>query len=157
MIPLKDQEFLRARFAQTLVLPVKIDLFTQREMAIYVPGRQPCTSCKPTQEMLQELAALTDKIILRVHILEEAQEEAARNGIDRIPAIVLRQDGQRPRGGRDGHPLKFFGIPAGTEFPAFVETIIDLSRGATQLSESAKKALRKVKRDIRLRVFVTPT
>ena len=51
MIPLKDQEYLRAKFAQTLVHPVKIEFFTQREMAIYVPGREPCPSCKPTQEI----------------------------------------------------------------------------------------------------------
>lgn len=157
MIPLKDQEYLRAQFAQALIHPVKIEFFTQKELGIFIPGRQPCPYCKPTQEMLQELAALSDKISLRIHIREEEPTEAARYGIDKIPAIALHRDGLRPEGGRESRPLKFFGMPAGTEFPAFVETIIDLSGGHSFLSDESKKALRKVKRDIRLQVFVTPT
>ncbi len=149
MIPLKDQELIRQKFAQELQNPVKLDLFTQRELGILVPGREPCAYCKPTREMLQELAALSDLISLRVHILEEATQEAAKFGVERIPGIVLR--------GRNGAVLKFYGLPAGTEFPSFLESIVDVSRAETLLSEESKKSLRKVKQEITVRVFVTPT
>lgn len=149
MIPLKDQEFIRQKFAQELVRPVKIDFFTEREMSITVPGRKPCPYCKPTREMLQELAALSDLISLRVHIWAEAHEETKKFGIERIPATVLR--------GRDSVALKFYGLPGGSEFPSFVESITDISRGETLLSPESTKALRKLKEDVTVRVFVTPT
>lgn len=148
MIPLKDQEFIRQKFAQELVRPVKIDFFTEREMDLTVPGRKPCTYCKPTREMLQELAALSDLISLRVHIWVEADQETKKFGIERIPATVLR---------RDSAVLKFYGLPGGTEFPGFVESIADISRGATLLSPESTKALRKLKQEITVQVFVTPT
>jgi len=149
MIPLKDQEAIRTKFAQELSGPVKIDYFTQKELDIIVPGREPCATCKPTREMLRELAALSDLVSLRVHYFEDEREEAARFGVERIPGIVLR--------GRDTAILKLYGMPGGTEFPSFVDTIVDVSGNAVLLSQESVKSLRKVKQDIRVKVFVTPT
>ncbi|MCH7577227.1 MAG: glutaredoxin, partial [Chloroflexi bacterium] len=64
MIPLKDQEAIRVKFAQEMLGPVKIDYFTQKELEIVLPGREPCAYCKPTREMLREVAALSDRISL---------------------------------------------------------------------------------------------
>jgi glutaredoxin-like protein len=149
MIPLKDQEAIRVKFAQEMLGPVKIDYFTQKELDIVLPGREPCAYCKPTREMLQEVAALSDLISLRVHNLEDEREEAAKFGVERIPGIVLR--------GRDGTFFKFYGMPGGSEFPSFLDTIVDVSRNEVLFSEESVKALRKLKEDIRVRVFVSPT
>lgn len=149
MIPLKDQEAIRMKFAQELLGPVKIDYFTQKEIDIVVPGRQPCAYCKPTREMLQELAALSDLVSLRLHYIEDERDEAAKYGVERIPGIVLR--------GRNGYHLKFYGIPGGTEFPSFLDTMVDISRNEVLFSEESVKSLRKVKEDLRIKVFVTPT
>lgn len=149
MIPLKDQELIRQKFAQELTGPVKIDFFTERELALDVPGRRPCAYCKPTQEMLQELAALSDLLSLRVHILDEAPEERTKFGIERIPATVLRATGDAF--------LTFYGMPGGTEFPGFLESIVDISRQEVLLSEQSVKSLTEMKRALTLRVFVTPT
>ena len=149
MIPLKDQEAIRLKFAQELLGPVKIDFFTQKELDIIVPGREPCATCKPTRQMLRELAALSDLVSLRVHDFEDEREEAAKFGVERIPGIVLR--------GRDTAMLKLYGMPGGTEFPSFVDTIADVSCKAVLLSQESIKALRKVKEDMRVKVFVAPT
>ncbi len=149
MIPLKEQEILRQKFAQELVHQVKIDFFTQKELGIYVPGKEPCPTCRPTQELLQELASLTDKISLRLHVLEEEPELARSMGVDRVPAIVLR--------GRDGVALKFFGFPGGYEFPELVDTIVHLSREEAPVPEEAQRHIRQLKQDVLVRVFVTPT
>ena len=149
MIPLKDQEAIRQKFAQELTGPVKIDYFTERALSISVPGRRPCASCKPTQEMLQELARLHDLVRLRVHIFDEAAEARAKYDVQRIPAIILR--------GRGEQFLTFYGLPGGTEFPAFLESIVDISRGEVLLSQESVKALGKLKDDVLVRVFVTPT
>lgn len=149
MIPLKDQDLIRQKFAQELAGPVKIDFFTERQLAIAVPGRKPCAYCKPTREMLQELSGLSDLISLRVHILDENTEEKRKFGIERIPAMVLR--------GHDSALFKYYGLPGGTEFPAFIESIVDISRNETLLSDDSVKELRKLKADVTVRVFVTPT
>ncbi len=149
MIPLKDQELIRQKFAQELTGPVKIDFFTERETDLVIPGRKPCVYCKPAREMLQELASLSDLISLRVHIWEEVDEERRKFGVERIPGIVLR--------GRDGAVFKFYGLPGGTEFPSFIESLTDISRQETLLSKESVKALAKLKEEVTVRVFVTPT
>jgi glutaredoxin-like protein len=149
MIPLKDQEAIRMKFANELLGPVKIDYFTQKELDIIVPGREPCATCKPTGQMLRELAALSDLISLRVHIFEEEREEATRFGVERIPGIVLR--------GRDTATMKLYGLPGGSAFPTFLDTIADVSCKAVLLSPESIKTLRKVKEELRVRVFVAPT
>ena len=149
MIPLKDQEAIRTKFAQELLGPVKIDYFTQKESGIVVPGRQPCVNCKPTGVMLRELAALSHLISLRVHMLADEREEAAKFGVERIPGTVLR--------GRNDAVFKFYGMPGGTVFPGFLDTIVDASRSEPLFSEESVKALRKVKEDVRVKLFVAPT
>ncbi len=149
MIPLKDQEAIRVKFAQELLGPVKIDYFTQKELDIVLPGRVPCANCKPTRVMLREVAALSDLISLRVHNLEDEREEAAKFGVERIPGIVLR--------GREGVLFKFYGMPGGSAFPSLLDTIVDISRNEVLFSEQSVKALSKLKEDIRVRVLVTPT
>ena len=159
MIPLKDQDFIREKFSQELLGQVKIDLFTEREVALTVPGKQPCVTCKPTREMLQEISGLSDWISLRVHYIEDRPEEAQTFGISRVPAIVLRGPSRgSDEGGASPRPyLTFYGMPGGTEFPSFIETIADVSRGEVLLTEDSVKALSKVTSAVSVRVFVTPT
>lgn len=148
MIPLKDQEFIREKFAQELVFQVKVDLFTQRDLGLDVPGRTPCQFCKLVGELLHELAGLSDLISLRVHYFDENPPEKAAFGVERIPAIVLRQ----------GETIvKYYGMPGGTEFPAFVESIVDLSRRETLLSPESVATLQALPADVYVKVFVTPT
>jgi glutaredoxin-like protein len=162
MIPLRDQEFLREKFAHELTRPVKIHYFTQKETAILVPGRQPCPYCKPTRQMLEEVAALSDFISLRHHMFDEDREAVFQYGVDKIPAIVLRFGDaarSRPSGPTRAGPgrwLKYYGFPGGHEFVTLVETITDISRGTTLLSEKTRRRLRKLKKDVQIQVFVTP-
>lgn len=149
MIPLKDQEIIKQKFAQELSGTVKIDYFTVRDVGLEVPGQRPCATCKPTAEMLQELAGLSDLISLRVHILDEALEERKRFGIEMVPATVLR--------GTNGTFVVFYGLPSGTEFPAFIESLVDISRQEVTLSQESVDALRRLSTNVTLRVFVTPT
>jgi glutaredoxin-like protein len=115
--------------------------------------------------MLQEIAALSDAISLRTHIFDEAVDERTKFGIERIPATVLRgsltpsPSPVRGRGedGSTGSVYTFYGMPGGTEFPGFIESIVDVSRGEILLSEESVKALRKLDEEVSVRVFVTPT
>jgi len=149
VIPLRDQEYLRARFAREMVGAVRIDHFTQRNLPIYIPGREECPFCEEIQQTLKELAALSDKIKLNVHEFSESTAEAARLKVDKVPGTVIR--------GPLNRPIRFYGFPAGQEFPAFVEDIIDASRGKVELAPETVRQLRKLRREIAVQVFVTPT
>ena len=149
MIPLREQEYIRERFERELEGKVKLDYFTQKASALYVPGREECTYCEDTRQMLEELAALSDKITLSVYEFAEAQEEAKKLGVDKVPGIVLRGPANRA--------LRFYGIPGGNEFPNFVETIIEASKPRTEVGKEAAKHLKKLKEKVSLTVYVTPT
>lgn len=142
------QEELRRRFDEDLTGNVRVKLFTQRQGLIIVPGRE-CPTCKETGELLDEVSLLSDKIELQVHDVYEEKEAATELGIERIPAILLRGEGR----GR----VRYFGIPAGSEFPAFIDDLIDVSRGTTSLSDESKESLASLSKDVHVQVFVTPT
>lgn len=149
MIPLRDQEIIRQKFAQELIGPVKIELFTEREIDLILPGRKPCQTCKPARDLVQELAGLSERISLRVHIWSEAVEERKRVAVELVPTIVLR--------GQDARLYKFAGLPSGAQFPVFIETIVDISRNRSVLSAAATKSLRRLKDKLAVKVFVTPS
>ena len=87
--------------------------------------------------------------MLKVYEFKNEQETAQRFGVDKIPAIVL--EGQRVYG------IRFFGVPAGYEFGAFLEDLIDVSRGTAQLSAETQTLLNTLIKPIHIQVFVTPT
>lgn len=149
MISLADQEAIGRKFEAELLGPVKIDYFTERNLGLTMPGKTPCQYCKPAREMLQELAGLSEMISLRIHYFEDNTPEKAQFGVERVPGIVMRN--------QPGAVVKFYGIPGGTEFPMFIESIVDLSRGEVLLSEESVKSLAELEADISIRVFVTPT
>jgi len=149
VIPLREQEYIKQKFAAELTGGVRIDYFTQRPSPLFIPGREECAYCEDVRVMLEELAALSDKVTLTVHEFSHEREAAAKLGVDRIPGVVIRGPANRP--------LKFYGIPAGHEFPGLIDTIVDASRGQVDLKPETAKALRKLKSDVAVQVFVTPT
>jgi alkyl hydroperoxide reductase subunit AhpF len=148
LLPDSLQGQLRERFEQDLTGSVKVSLFTQHEGLIVIPGRE-CPTCKETGELLKEVSALSDKLELTVHDVYADPAGASQQGIERIPAIVLE--------GEARGKVRYFGIPAGSEFPAFVQDLIDVSKGTTSLSEESRQSLGALTKDVHLQVFVTPT
>lgn len=148
MIPLRDQDYLRMRFARELTGAVRIDYFTQRRLAIFIPGREECAYCEETQTLVKEIAALSDKITLNVHEFAESTKEAARLGVDKVPGIAIR--------GALNRPLRFFGFPVGNQLLPLVEAIIDASRGKVELRAETVRHLRRLQQTLRVQLFVTP-
>lgn len=149
MIPLREQEYIRERFERLLEGRVKIDYFTQRASSLYVSGREECPACEDTGKLLEEVAALSDKITLTVHEYRDASGEATKLHVDKVPGIALRGPANRS--------LRFFGIPGGNEFPNFIETIIEISKQQSALGVAAAKQLKRLKDNVSLTVYVTPT
>lgn len=155
MIPLRDQEFIRSRFADHLSGSVRLDHFTQSSVDLLAPGRDPCPTCDDARTVIHELAALSDKLKLEEHHLTET-DVAAKLGVAHVPATVVR--------GPNNRALTFYGIPAGNQFPGFVESIVaashggfDEERNGIALDAATKQRLKRLRDDIRMVVFVTPS
>jgi glutaredoxin-like protein len=149
VIPLREQEYIQQRFSQTLEGKVKIDYFTQKPSALYLPGREECATCEDVRKMLEELASLSEKIQFTMHELAEAKDEAKKLKVDKVPGIVVR--------GPMSRPLRYFGMPGGNEFPNFIEALELASKTKLELGEETSKALKKLKDRVSITVFVTPT
>ncbi len=149
MIPAPDQERIRQRFRQDLTSRLRLDLFWQRPSPLTLPGQQPCEFCEDAHMLVQELAVLSDRIALTVHELRDAPAEAAELGVDKVPALVIR--------GKTNRPLRFFGMPTGTQFVPFIETLIEASKGAGSLLPETQRLLRRIRSEVRLQVFVVPS
>jgi len=148
VIPLRDQETIRLRFEQELRGRVRIDYFRQRRSPVIIPGRQECVHCEDVRAMLEEIARLSPRIALSMHELAEEPRAAAELGVDKVPGIAVR--------GQANRTLRFSGIPAGSQFPGFIEMLIEASAPPSGLQAATLKQLRKLKDDVSLQVFVTP-
>lgn len=127
--------------------PVELIFFTKKGDPAVTAGRE-CMTCKDTGELLGELSALSDKISLDIHDFYEESDHAAKLKIHRIPAVLFE--------GLARGNVRFFGIPAGLGFPAFVDDLFDVSRGVTSLSEDSRASLGTLKKDVHIQVFTTP-
>ena len=148
MIPLREQEYIRDAFRQSLTGPVKVEFFTQRPAPVFIPGREECRFCEDIQQMLEELAALSEKVSLRVHDLAKASTEAQKYGVVRAPATVVR--------GVLNRPIVYYGLPGGTFFSVLIDVFVAVSRNGTDLQPAVKKKLKRLKRHLPVQLFVTP-
>jgi len=145
LISATDQEHLREEFAK-LTRPVRLLFFTQT---------LGCETCQITQQVLNELPPLSDRITIEeVNFVLEG-EKAAQYGIDRVPAIAVTYgDGDEYKDSR----MRFVGTPAGYEFISLVRAVL-LAGGARppDLSEAGRARIAAIDKPMTMRVFTTPT
>ncbi len=144
----RDRRQLTDIFSRQLQDSVALEFFTQKSGSVGTVSHE-CHTCRETGQLLEEVAALSDKIQLTVHDFVDQAEDAQRLGVDKIPGLVLK--------GKNRGALRYFGVPAGYEFGALVEDLVDLSRGTTPLSTSARQNLSELRAPVHIKVLVTPT
>ena len=125
--------------------PVKIDYFHQSKRQVLVPGRQERPGCELAIELYGELAELSEKITLTVYEREDNPEMAAKRGAEDAPCAVAR--------GELNRPLRMYGVPNGHIFVAFVRAVVLASVRKAKASTQLKRALGKLRRPARLRLF----
>ena len=149
MISQADQDYIRQFFADKLTGDVTVELFTQRRSPILVLGAEECQYCEETRQLLEEVAALSDRIDLVVHDVKDEPALMSERGIEQVPAIVFKGQGKGT--------MRFFGIPAGNEFRNLIDGIVEVATGQSGLAQPTRDALADLEQDVHLRVFVTPT
>jgi alkyl hydroperoxide reductase subunit AhpF len=147
-----DREQLRTQFEQ-LQNPVKLVFFTQA---------LDCDYCPLTQQVLEEVVSLSDKIKLQIYNFNIDKEQVFEYKIARVPAIALVRVETVTKGGveetfdRD-YGIRFYGVPAGFEFASLLGDILDVSGGNSGLNVQSKSALAQLEEPMHLQVFTTPT
>ncbi len=143
----KDEEYIKDLFAKNLVEEVTLTLFLESKGGTHVNNYNE-QYLDYTEEMVNEVAALSDKI--RVQIFRDNAEKEKDYGIREISALFIE--------GKNTHKnVVYYGIPSGHEFSSLLEDIVDVSKGLTELPESVKNQVRKISSPVEILVFVTPT
>jgi alkyl hydroperoxide reductase subunit AhpF len=135
----EDAAEIRQRL-QGMVSPVKLLHFTQ-ELNLELGAE--------TLQLVKELATLSDKLSLQVLNFLLDKEEVTEYRVDKVPATIIRN-------GKD-YGLRFYGLPAGYEFPPLLDAILAISKGDSGLLATSRSKLAQITQPLHLEVFVTPT
>jgi alkyl hydroperoxide reductase subunit F len=125
-----------------LKVPVKIVFFTQEHA---------CAACREQENLLRELTSLTDKVTLEIKDLLADADLARTYGITKVPATVVRGDGDKDYG------IRFYGMTMGYEFGSLVEAVLMVSAGKSGLPPEIERLLGLIDMPVHLEVMVTLT
>jgi len=139
IIKAEQREQLKERFEE-LHGDVKLIVFTQENE---------CQYCKETRQLMEDVAALSDKIAVEVYDFVADKDKVEEYMIDKIPATVIE--------GEKDYGIRFYGIPAGYEFVSLIGGIELAAKGESGLSEETKTALGQLKDSTHIQVFITLT
>ena len=120
--------------------PVKMVMFTQT---------LECQYCAETEQLVEEIAALSDQVTAEVHNFVTDKDKAEDLGIDKIPAIAVI--------GAEDYGVRFYGIPAGYEFVSLLHALKSVASGKPELSQKTLDSLGELSEPVHIQVFVTPT
>jgi alkyl hydroperoxide reductase subunit AhpF len=136
----RDREEVR-RLLEGMQQPVRLVVFSQSLAAADL--------CRQNEELVREVADLSDKISVEVLNLAIDRERAEAYGVDQVPAIVVE-------GARD-HGIRFYGVPTGYEFSNLIDAIVVVSTEAPALTDETKASLAALAGPVDIKVFSTPT
>lgn len=140
LMPDDKKEQFRNELKEKMEDAVKIVMFTQEVE---------CRFCADTRQLIQEFAALNEKVTVEIHDFVADAIKAKEYGVAKIPALAVI--------GKRDYGVRIYGIPYGYELQTLKEAVINVSRGKTDLSDKTKAILADVKSPVHIQVFVTLT
>ena len=141
LLSASDEAVLRQHLA-AIDTPVSLLLFTQT-----VGGSE---SGPVAKQILDEIAALNDKITIVEKNFVLDTEDRVAYGVEREPAIVGLRNGEDTR-------MRFLGAPTGYEFVPLVEAVLLAGTGKVDLEPESEQKLAAVTSPTNIKVFSTPT
>lgn len=133
-------------FKKQLKEPVRVLLFVSKDN---------CPGCEPTQQLLEEVVALSDQLSLSVHDMEAEPDLATLYRVSgNAPAIIIAaRDGERI----SDLGIRYLGIPSGHEFSTLIQDLILVSGRDSGLTPQARNYIKGLTKPLHMQVFVTPT
>lgn len=137
----EEKNKIKSLFANKLQDEVKLLFFSKAE---------DCHYCSDTEEILEELTALDEKVNFEKYLVDS--KKAEEFAVDKAPAIVILNQAGQDMG------IRFYGIPSGYEFTSLVEDIMDVSDLENiDLNAKIKAEIKEIDFEVLLQVFITPT
>ena len=145
----QDKDAVKSKLDLELKGDVKLTLYSKNELGgLYIPGRE-CQTCSPAQQLLEEVCELSPKLGLDVVDFYADQQQAAEDGISRIPPLVVSSNGEKNV--RFYGPALRHGVPRAARNDRY-----DFCQ-AQPAGLETRRALKGLKQDVHLQVFVTPS
>jgi len=141
MLREEDKKEIQARL-KSMKDPVHLILFTQKMAGT-------CHYCVETEQLLKEVSELSNFLRLKIYNFVTDKDQVKTYNIDKIPATVIR--------GKKEYGIRFYGIPTGYEFAAFLDIILQVSFGESGLAKHLQDKLKELMKPVHIQVFVTPT
>ncbi|MEM3617832.1 MAG: thioredoxin family protein [Candidatus Bathyarchaeia archaeon] len=140
MISGEHKRHVQEELAGRLQSPVRLVVFTQE---------YECPYCAQTRSLVNELASLSEKLSVEVYDFVADADKARAYGVDKVPAVAIV--------GEKDFGVRFYGLPYGYEFGTFLEGVIAVSRGKSDISEDVREKLKGIGVPVHIQVFVTLT
>jgi glutaredoxin-like protein len=128
-----------------------LDLMKDEVTLVFFTQTIECAICREADALLQEIAALNDKLKLVRYDLVKDKDQAAAYRVDKIPAILLLDKDGRDLG------VSFYGVPGGYEINSFLGAILEVSGMREPLAQPLAERVRAIRRQVHLQVFVSLT
>jgi hypothetical protein len=182
----KDRPTIRDLLARELSEDVELLLFTRGRSHLFehsASGRDDSLICDETQELLEELTGLADRLHLTTIDLGADPAASTQFNVTAVPTVIIRRRDfattlvERPGDGPEkpadtppydaasqhadsfgrGNNVRFIGLPGGYEFSTLLADLIDVSKGQSGLSEAGQATVTAIDQPVHIQVFVTPT
>lgn len=135
-----QEQFLRQLRATLEKLPNEIPLF------LFTRPGQDDVFVQAARQLVRSFRELTDKVTFREYGLDHAM--ARKYSVDRAPTLLFAPE---------RCSIRWLGAPLGEEGRTFLEMIILLGLGQSNLNDQAKKVLKDLAEPRNLKVFVSAT
>ena len=116
---------------------------------VYFTEEANCRHCRQERELLEEVAGLANRLHLEVYNFVADREVAEEYCVDKVPGVVLT-------GTRD-YGVRYFGMPSAFEFRIFLEDLIRVSSGDSELESESRARLEKLDSPVHLEVLTRAT
>lgn len=121
---------------------------------LYFGKKENCDYCADTQQLLEELAPISEKLSLDIYDMDADADVAEKFNVDKAPGIVIAaKDGDTV----SDFGIRYAGIPSGHEFTSLIQDILLVSSRDSGLSQEMRDFLKELDEPVLMQVFVTPT
>ncbi len=127
---------------------------TENVHIMYFGQKDGCQYCPDTQQLIEEVVEITDKLSLAIYDLDDDADVAEKFNVDKAPGtVVAAKDGETI----SDFGIRYAGIPSGHEFTSLIQDILLVSGRDSGLAQETRDFLKELTEPVLLQVFVTPT
>jgi glutaredoxin-like protein len=108
-----------------------------------------CQFCREARSVVEELAALSDKLSVEVFDMVKDSAKAAEYHVDKVPAICVTGD--------KDYGIRYYGVPAGYEFSTLLALVELVGSRLSGLRPESVTKLNRSTAALDLQMFVTLT